>query len=150
MFFSSLLSAPAPLSFFPLIYIFYWSIVDFWCFRYTARWFSYTYIHILFLRLFSIIGYYKILIRVPVPYRKPLLLVAKVSFKIINLVFYSYKSNKWNQNVINFLVRQKFLSFLKYIHMLFMYVYTKAFLLHLIKAWENKKKEEMEKLENIN
>ena len=26
------------------------------------------------------------------------------------------KSNKWNQNVINFLVKQKFICFLKYIH----------------------------------
>ena len=33
----------------------------------------------------------------------------------------------------NFLVRQKFVSFLKYIYI---YMYTKAFLLHLIKAWE--------------
>ena len=30
-------------------------------FRYTARWFSYTYTHILFLKFFSIVGYYKIL-----------------------------------------------------------------------------------------
>ena len=44
-----------------LKHIFYWSIVDFQCFRCTAKWFSYTYTHILFLKLFSTIGYYKIL-----------------------------------------------------------------------------------------
>ena len=48
-----------------LIYVFYWSIVDLQCFRCTARWFSYTYIQIIFLRLFSIIEYYKILTIVP-------------------------------------------------------------------------------------
>ena len=33
------------------------------------------------------------------------------------------KSNKWNQNVINFLVKQKFISFLKYIcHICYLYV----------------------------
>ena len=36
-----------------LINIFYWSMVDLQCFRYTARWFSYTYTHILFLRLWN-------------------------------------------------------------------------------------------------
>ena len=36
-----------------------------------------------------------------------------------------------------FLIRQKFISVLKYIlHILFTYMYTTAFLLHLIKAWE--------------
>ena len=35
------------------------------------------------------------------------------------------------------------------LYILFMNMYTKAFLLHLVRAWENiKKKEEMEKLEN--
>ena len=48
-----------------LIYIFYWTLADLQRFRYTARWFSYTYIHILFFRLFSVIGYYKLLIIVP-------------------------------------------------------------------------------------
>ena len=38
-------------------YIFYWSIVALQGFRWTARWFSYTHTHILFFRLFSIIGY---------------------------------------------------------------------------------------------
>ena len=47
------------------IYTFYQSIVDLQCFRCTARWFSYTFIHILFFRLFSIIGFYKILTVVP-------------------------------------------------------------------------------------
>ena len=32
------------------------------------------------------------------------------------------KSNKWNQNVIHFLVRQKFTSFLKYVYKTY-YVY---------------------------
>ena len=38
----------------------------------------------------------------------------------------------------NFLVRQKFISFLKYPYYtcLHIYVYTKAFLLQMIKAWE--------------
>ena len=39
-----------------LIYIFYWSIVDLQCFRRTEMWFSCTYMHILFFRLFSIKG----------------------------------------------------------------------------------------------
>jgi len=51
--------------FFFNIYILYWSIVDLQCFRYTVRWFSYTNTHLLFLKLFSIIGYYKILTMVP-------------------------------------------------------------------------------------
>ena len=45
--------------------IFYWSMVDLQCFRCTARWFSYTCTHILFLKSLSIIGYYKILTIVP-------------------------------------------------------------------------------------
>ena len=51
----------------PLIYtyIVYWSIVDLQCFRYTAKWFSYTYTYILFLRLFSVVDYYNILTIVP-------------------------------------------------------------------------------------
>ena len=66
-------------------YIFCWSIVDLQCFRSTARWFWYKYtyiyyfwiIHILFLKLFSSIGYYKILIMVPCAiYSKPVWLVA--------------------------------------------------------------------------
>ena len=47
--------------FFPLIHIyifFIWSIVALQCFRYTARWFSYTYTQILLLKLFSVTGYY--------------------------------------------------------------------------------------------
>ena len=48
-----------------LIYLFYWSIVDLQWFRCTARWFNYTCTHILFFRLFYIIGYYKILTIVP-------------------------------------------------------------------------------------
>ena len=48
--------------YFFLIYIYiYWNIVDLQCFRCTARWFSYTYTYILFLKLFSIIGYCRIL-----------------------------------------------------------------------------------------
>ena len=49
------------LSLYIYIYTFYWSIVDLQCFSYTSRGSSYTYTHILFLRLFSIIDYYKIL-----------------------------------------------------------------------------------------
>ena len=47
------------------MYFFYWSLVDLQCFRCTARWFSYTNTHKLFFKLFSIIGYYKILVTVP-------------------------------------------------------------------------------------
>ena len=47
--------------FFFLICVFYWSIVDLQCFRCTAGWFNYTYTHILFFRLLSIIGHYKVL-----------------------------------------------------------------------------------------
>ena len=43
------------------IYIYYWSIVDLQCCRFTAWWFRYTNTHTLFLKLFSIVGYYKIL-----------------------------------------------------------------------------------------
>jgi len=46
-----------------LMYVFYWSVTDLQCFRSTARWFSNT--HMLFLKLFSIRGYYKILAMVP-------------------------------------------------------------------------------------
>ena len=38
-------------------------------------WLSYTYTYILLLKLFSIIGYYKILTIVPCAYSKPLLLI---------------------------------------------------------------------------
>ena len=47
---------------------FYWSIVNIWCcvsFWCRAKWFSYTYIYILFFIFFSIIVYYKILNIVP-------------------------------------------------------------------------------------
>ena len=44
-----------------LTYIFYCSIVALQGFRWTARWFSHAYTHILFFRLFSIISYYNIL-----------------------------------------------------------------------------------------
>ena len=77
-----------PLVFFFLIYIFYWSIVDWPCFRCTAEWFSYAYTHILFLKLFSIIDYYKIL-SFPVIYIKHLVLIAFI-FLFRNLAFYLY------------------------------------------------------------
>ena len=58
-------------------------------------------------------------------------------FLIRNLPFCSY-GVKWNQNVIICLVRQKFINFLKYTFYTYFYIYicmyTKAFLLHLIKA----------------
>ena len=44
---------------------YYWNIFDLQCFQCTARWFSYRYTHILFLRLFSTIAFYKILTIVP-------------------------------------------------------------------------------------
>lgn len=46
---------------FKKIYIFYWNIVHLKCFKYTARWFHYSNIHKSFLKLFCVIGYYKIL-----------------------------------------------------------------------------------------
>ena len=48
-----------------IIYSFYRRTINLQCFRYTARWFSYTYTHILFFWLFSIVDYYKILTIVP-------------------------------------------------------------------------------------
>ena len=36
------------------------------------------------------------------------------------------------------------------LYMLFIYMYKKAFLVHLIKAWERTSKKKKEKLENIN
>ena len=54
-------------------------------------------------------------------YNKPLFLVIYL-FLIRNLVFYSIKSNKYNQNVINFLVRQKFIKFLIYIYYTYFYI----------------------------
>ena len=63
------------------------------------------------------------------------------------------KSNKWNQNVINFLVTQKLIHFLKYVYYtcyLNIYLY-KSFSTMLDKVLrKNIKKKEMEKLENIN
>ena len=53
-------------SFFHNIYILF-KHIDLQCFRCTAKWFSYTYTHILFFRLFSIVGYYKILTFFPCP-----------------------------------------------------------------------------------
>ena len=46
------------ISFFFLICILYWNIVDSQCFKCTASGFSYTQTHISFLKLFSIVGYY--------------------------------------------------------------------------------------------
>ena len=44
-----------------------------------------------------------------------------------------------------FLVRQKFISFLKHMHYTYyLYMYTKAFLLCLIKAWERTLKKDGE------
>ena len=49
------------------IFILYWTLVDLQCvsFRYTAKWFSYTYIYISFFKVFFHLGYYRILMRVP-------------------------------------------------------------------------------------
>ena len=64
------------------------------------------------------------------------------------------KSNKWNQNVINFLVRQKVMcSKIHILYILFTYVY-KSFSTMLDKDMrknikKKKKKEEMKKLENV-
>ena len=61
--------------------IFYWSMVDLQCFRCTARWFSYTCTHILFLKSLSIIGYYKILTIVP---------LATVIFSNVNVSMHTF------------------------------------------------------------
>ena len=54
------------LNFLKIYIFFYWSInTGLQCFRCTTRWFHYTYTHILFLKLLSITGYYKILAMVP-------------------------------------------------------------------------------------
>ena len=61
-------------------------------------------------------------------------------------------SNKWNQNVIIFIARQKFVSFLKYIyyvmHTLAIYIHTtKSFQLYLVKPvkeHQTKKKRDKE------
>ena len=45
------------------------------------------------------------------------------------------ESSKWNQNVLKFLVKNS--CFLKYVYV---YMYTKAFLLCLIKSWERTSK----------
>ena len=45
------------------------------------------------------------------------------------------KSNKWNQNIIKFLVRQKFVSFLKYIYYTYyLYICMQSFSTMLDKA----------------
>ena len=73
-----------------------------------------------------------------------MLVIAYLFFKLEIWPSVHTKSNKWNQNVIKSLVRQKFISFLKYIlYILFIYVYTKAFLLLFIKAWERTLKKEL-------
>ena len=68
------------------------------------------------------------------------------------------KSNKWNQKVINFLVRQKLINFLKYahsiMHSIYIYVF-KRLSTTLNKGLrknnnDNNNKKEIEKLENIN
>ena len=87
---------------FILMYVFYWSIVDLQCFGCTAGWLSYTYTHILSLKLFSIMGNHEILTTVPCAIQSIFVACCVIYFlKIRNLAFYSYKSKKWNQNAIN-------------------------------------------------
>ena len=69
-------------TYFFLFFIFYWSVVDLQCFRYTARWFSYTNTHILLLKLFSIIGYYKLLTIVPYAIQKTFVVCYVSIFKL--------------------------------------------------------------------
>ena len=46
------------------------------------------------------------------------------------------KSSKWNQNVINYLAMKKFKIFLIYIrHIVYIQMYTKTFVLHMVKTW---------------
>ena len=59
-------------------------------------------------------------------WQKPLQYCNVISLQLIKIN--GKKKQKNTQNVINFLVRQKFISFLKYIlYILFICVYTKAF-----------------------
>ena len=55
---------------------------------------------------------------------------------IRNLAFYSYKVKKVESIIIIFFLRQKFMFSKIYIIYIFIYMYTKTFPLHLIKAWE--------------
>ena len=44
-----------------------------------------------------------------------------------------------------FLVGWKFISFLKYVYILLIYMYARVFLLHMIKAWDRTSKTEKKK-----
>ena len=104
------------------IYIFYWSIVDLHCSSFTARWFSYTNKHILFFKLFSVIGYYKILTIVPYAIQQTFVACCIFYFLIINVAFYSYQVKQVESKCHNFF-RQKLISFLIYILYIYIYIY---------------------------
>ena len=121
-------------------YIFYWSIIDLQCFKYTARRFSYTNTHI----VFEIIVHHRLSQDIDCSslcYTVNLCCLLHICFLIRNLAFYSTELNKWNQNVIVFLVRQKFISFPKYIYYTYLYIYIhKSFFTTLDSMRKNIKK----------
>src|SRR5574337_1140144 len=81
------------------------------------------FIFILFFKFYFIFKLYIIVLVLPnikmnpqqVLYSKTLLVVAHLFFKLEIYHSIHTKSNKWNQNVINVLVRQTLIRFLKYI-----------------------------------
>lgn len=93
--------------------------------------------HILLLKLFSFIGYYRILTIIPCAIELKLVTWYISTFLIGNIALFSYYVKQVKSTGHFFFFRQKFIGFLKYILcILFTYMYTKAFLLCLIKAWE--------------
>ena len=106
----------------------YWNIVDFQCFVWTEKWFSYTYTHTLFFRLLSIIDYYKILTII-------LCAIQEIFVACCISIFIYLKSS-----ILFILSQINFLKYLLYISFIYIYMYTKAILLSLIKASETTSK----------
>ena len=107
--------------FFLNIYLFYWSAVDWQCFRCTARWFSYTYTDTLFLKLFSILDYYKTIVPCAIQWT----FVACCIF-IRNLAFYLYQIKQLETKCHKFFSWAKIHKFAK-IYILHVFFYTWSF-----------------------